>query len=277
MPCLNEVKTLGGCIADAQRFLENNSIPGEIIVADNGSLDGSKALAIKHGAKLVHVKEKGHGHALHAGIMAASGYYVIMGDSDASYDFLNLKGFMEKFEAGCEMVIGNRYQGGIEKKAMPFAHRYLGNPVLSLLNRLLFGNSIGDVHGGLRGFKKSAYEKLNIQSRDMAFCTEMIARASIKGVKLDETPIVLRPDGRDRKPHLRTWKDGWSCLQCSLSLWIQRKEISVEQKEKEVFYGRKNDMQPVHPAHGVVPKEEFLDKNGLTRQILPRPLGVRNE
>lgn len=235
MPCLNEVKTLGSCIHDARYFLESHNISGEIIIADNGSTDGSIDLAEKLDVTVIHVKEKGHGHALHAGISAAMGEYVIMGDSDASYDFRNLDGYIKHFKDGKEMVIGNRFKGGIQKEAMPWIHQYIGNPFLSWLNRLLFKNCIGDVHGGLRGFKKSAYEQLQIEARDMAFCTEMITRASIKGIPLDETPIVLRPDGRDRKPHLRTWRDGWSCLTRSFALWRNRKNIAQEKiDEKKV-------------------------------------------
>lgn len=225
MPCLNEVNTLGSCIADARQFIRRHGIAGEIIITDNGSTDGSVALAKKEGVQVVHVKEKGHGYALHAGIMAASGQYVIMGDSDASYDFQRLEGFIEAFALGKEMVIGNRYKGDIQQGAMPWIHQYFGNPFLSWLNRLLFKNTLGDVHGRLRGFKKSTYLSLNIQSRDMVFCTEMIALASLRGVNLDETPIVLRPDGRNRKPHLRTWKDGGACLVRSLDLWLNRKRI----------------------------------------------------
>jgi glycosyltransferase involved in cell wall biosynthesis len=228
MPCLNEAKTLETCILKAKYYLSKNNILGEIIIADNGSTDGSIEIAKRNNTRLIAIQEKGHGYALSAGISAAYGKYVIIGDSDDSYDFKELSGFIEKFNADYELVIGNRFIGSIEKGAMPFLHRYFGTPLLSLLNRILFSNKIGDVHGGLRGFKKSSFEKLNIQSRDMVFCTEMIARASIKEMRLTEIPITLYRDGRNRKPHLKTWKDGWACLKYSLLLWTNKKTIVNE-------------------------------------------------
>ena len=212
MPCLNEAETVEVCISKAQSFLESNNITGEIIIADNGSTDGSQALAEKVGARVVHISEKGYGSALIGGIAAAEGEYIIMGDADDSYDFYRLSGFIEKLRDGYELVMGNRFQGGIEPGAMPFLHQYLGNPVLSALGRLFFKSPVGDFHCGLRGFSKNAIQSLNLRTTGMEFASEMIVKSTLFGLKTTEIPTVLSPAGRSRPPHLRTWQDGWRHL-----------------------------------------------------------------
>ncbi len=193
-------------------FLKSHQIEGEVLIADNGSSDGSQEIAEKLGAKVIHVKEKGYGAALSGGIKAAQGRYVIMGDSDDSYDFSNLMPFIEKLREGHDLVLGNRFRGGIQKGAMPFLHRYLGNPVLSRIGKIFFGSPVGDFHCGLRGFSKSAIESLNLVTRGMEFASEMIVKATLNDLKITEVPTTLSPDGRSRPPHLRTWRDGWRHL-----------------------------------------------------------------
>ncbi len=212
MPCLNEAETLATCIAKARNFLSAKGIEGEIIVADNGSTDNSVEVAKQEGARVVHVAERGYGSALMGGIQAARGEWVIMGDADDSYDFAALSPFVDALEAGYEIVMGNRFQGGIRPRAMPPLHRYLGNPVLSWLGRLFFNNKVGDFHCGLRGFRREAIMSLNLQTTGMEFASEMVVKASLKGLKITEVPTVLYPDGRNRPPHLRTWSDGWRHL-----------------------------------------------------------------
>ncbi|NBX69378.1 MAG: glycosyltransferase family 2 protein [Proteobacteria bacterium] len=212
MPCLNEAETLAACIHKAMSFLKSHQIEGEVLIADNGSSDGSQEIAEKLGAKVIHVKEKGYGAALSGGIKAAQGRYVIMGDSDDSYDFSNLMPFIEKLREGHDLVLGNRFRGGIQKGAMPFLHRYLGNPVLSRIGKIFFGSPVGDFHCGLRGFSKSAIESLNLVTRGMEFASEMIVKATLNDLKITEVPTILSPDGRSRPPHLRTWRDGWRHL-----------------------------------------------------------------
>src|SRR5688572_27404439 len=212
MPCLNEAETLAVCIDKAQRFLKANDIAGEIIVADNGSMDGSQDIAIRAGARVVHIHPKGYGSALMGGIEAAQGEYVIIGDADDSYDFSNLHDFVNTLDEGYDLVMGNRFKGGIMRDAMPFLHRYLGNPVLSGVARLFFKSDIGDFHCGLRGFRKDALLTLNLQTTGMEFASEMIVKATLKKLKITEVPTVLHPDGRTRPPHLRTWTDGWRHL-----------------------------------------------------------------
>jgi glycosyltransferase involved in cell wall biosynthesis len=212
MPCLNEAKTIGGCIAKAKGFLERERISGEVLIADNGSTDGSIAIAGEAGARVVAIAERGYGAALIGGIEAARGEYVIMGDADASYDFENLEGFVERLRAGDDLVVGNRFQGGISQGAMPALHRYLGNPVLSLFGRMFFKIPVGDFHCGLRGFRRDTIQALDLQTAGMEFASEMVVRSGLEKLRISEVPTTLRPDGRGRAPHLRTWRDGWRHL-----------------------------------------------------------------
>ncbi|MFN0089224.1 MAG: glycosyltransferase family 2 protein [Acidimicrobiales bacterium] len=212
MPCLNEAETLATCIRKAQAFLARSGVGGEVLVADNGSTDGSQDLALAEGARVVQVPEKGYGAALSGGIRAARGRYVIMADADDSYDFLNLEPFVAELRAGADLVMGNRFAGGISPGAMPSLHRYLGNPVLSFVGRILFRAPVGDFHCGLRGFRRSSVEQLALQTTGMEFASEMVVKASLFGQKVVEVPATLSPDGRSRAPHLRSWRDGWRHL-----------------------------------------------------------------
>jgi len=212
MPCLNEAETLETCIHKAGDFLQKSGMRGEIIIADNGSTDGSIELATKANVRVVHVTDKGYGSALLGGIQAARGEFIIMGDADDSYNFSALGPFVEALESGYDLVMGNRFKGGIRPGAMPFLHRYLGNPVLSWLARLFFKSDIGDFHCGLRGFRRNAILALNLQTTGMEFASEMIVKATLHGLKIKEVPTILYPDGRTRPPHLRTWSDGWRHL-----------------------------------------------------------------
>jgi hypothetical protein len=208
MPCLNEVRTLESCIGKAQGFLERHGVSGEVIVADNGSTDGSLALAERLGARVVPVARRGYGAALRAGFEAARGRYVVMGDSDDSYDFSALAPFLERLRAGDDLVVGNRFRGGIAPGAMPFLHRHLGNPLLSLFARVVFGVPVGDVYCGLRGLSRAAFERLDMQSSGMEFALEMLVKAKLLGMRISEVPTTLSPDRRGRPPHLSTWRDG---------------------------------------------------------------------
>ncbi|MEH6765992.1 MAG: glycosyltransferase [Aequorivita antarctica] len=212
MPCLNEAETLGVCIEKAQLFFECENIKGEVIIADNGSTDGSQQIARDLKATVVNVPQKGYGSALRGGIEAANGKFVIMGDADDSYDFNNLMPYVSKLREGNDLVMGNRFKGGIKKGAMPFLHKYLGNPVLSFIGRLFFKSKIGDFHCGLRGFSKDAYYRMELKTTGMEFASEMIVKASLKNLKIVEVPTILSPDGRTRPPHLNTWRDGWRHL-----------------------------------------------------------------
>ncbi len=212
LPCLNEAETVGTCIEKAHRSLIENKIVGEIIVADNGSTDGSQAIAAHSGARVISVDSKGYGSALLGGITYARGKYIIMGDADDSYDFTNLAPFIEKLRAGYELVIGNRFKGGIKAGAMPPLHKYLGNPVLTGIGRLLFRSPCGDFHCGLRGFRKDAIMQLNLRTTGMEFASEMVVKATLHDLKIAEVPTMLSPDGRTRPPHLRSWRDGWRHL-----------------------------------------------------------------
>lgn len=210
MPCLNEAETLAICIDKAQRFLKDNNISGEVLVSDNGSADGSREIACSHGARVVDAPVRGYGAALAAGIQEALGKYVIMGDSDDSYDFLNLMPFLLKLREGYDLVMGNRFAGGIAKGAMPFLHRYLGNPVLSFIGRVFFKSSrCGDFHCGLRGFNRNAVMRLDLRTAGMEFASEMVVKAALMKLKITEVPVMLACDGRHRASHLRTWRDGW--------------------------------------------------------------------
>jgi glycosyltransferase involved in cell wall biosynthesis len=212
MPCLNEAETLAICIDKARRFLAGSGVAGEVLIADNGSTDGSQAIAAAHGARVVQVAERGYGSALISGIRAARGRYVIMGDSDDSYDFSALHPFIEKLRDGVPLVMGNRFRGGIMPGAMPPLHRYFGNPVLTGLGKLFFSSPVGDFHCGLRGFDRAAILALDLQSRGMEFASEMVVKATLGGLAIAEVPTVLHPDGRSRPPHLRSWRDGWRHL-----------------------------------------------------------------
>ena len=212
MPCLNEAETLATCIEKARHFLYEHHIAGEVVVADNGSTDGSQEIAVRLGARVVPVQERGYGNALMGGIAAAYGQFVIMGDADDSYDFAALLPFIEKLREGHDLVMGNRFAGGITPGAMPFLHRYLGNPVLSWLGRKFFSSPCGDFYCGLRGFRKDAFLKMGLRTTGMEFATEMVVKASLLGMRMTEVPTTLSPDGRTRPPHLRTWRDGWRGL-----------------------------------------------------------------
>jgi hypothetical protein len=212
MPCLNEAETLAVCIDKARGFLARSGIVGEVLIADNGSTDGSQLIAEDHGARVVAIPERGYGAALIGGINAARGRFVIMGDADDSYDFENLDLMVERLRGGDELVMGNRFKGGIKKGAMPFLHKYLGNPVLSFLGRLLFRIPVGDFHCGLRGFSREAMVKLRLKSTGMEFASEMVVKSALHKVQMAEVPTILSPDGRSRPPHLRTWRDGWRHL-----------------------------------------------------------------
>ena len=212
MPCLNEAETIEICVRKARGFLERSGVIGEVLIADNGSTDGSQAMAEALGARVVAIPEKGYGAALIGGIAAARGRYVIMGDADDSYDFENLEGMVEGLRAGADLVMGNRFKGGISPGAMPPLHRYLGNPVLSFLGRLFYSIPVGDFHCGLRGFSRQAILDLRLQSTGMEFASEMVVKASLNHLNIVETPTTLKPDGRSRPPHLRSWRDGWRHL-----------------------------------------------------------------
>jgi hypothetical protein len=218
MPCLNEERTVAACIKKAQSWLAHAGISGEIVIADNGSTDGSREIAQALGARVVSVAAKGYGNALRAGIAAARGTYIIMGDADDSYDFLGLDAFLRRLDEGCDLVIGNRFAGGIKPGAMPFLHRYLGNPVLSFLGRRLFGIPLGDFNCGLRAFRRDAILSLGLTAPGMEFALEMIVRAALRGFSIAEVPTTLSPDGRDRPPHLRSFRDGWRSLRFYLLL-----------------------------------------------------------
>jgi len=212
MPCLNESLTLGVCIRKAREAIDRLRVNGEVIVADNGSTDGSQEIAAQMGARVVPIQTRGYGSALRGGIAAARGRFVVMGDSDDSYDFTQLGDFIAKLEDGYDLVMGNRFLGGIRPGAMPFLHQFLGNPVLSWLGRLFFGCPVGDFQCGLRAFRKDAIDRLELQTTGMEFSTEMVVKATLFKLRIAEIPTMLSPDGRDRPPHLRTWRDGWRYL-----------------------------------------------------------------
>src|SRR5215472_538049 len=216
MPCLDEAETLGSCIRKAQLFLRGHAIAGEVVIGDNGSRDGSPEIAEKLGARVVHVAERGYGSALRGAIGAARGRYVIMGDSDDSYDFSSLEDFVTRLRSGCDLVMGNRFRGEVRPNAMPRLHRWLGNPVLSGLGQLFFHSPVGDFHCGLRRFSKAAFVAMDLGTTGMEFASEMVIKATLLGLRVEEVPIVLRPDGRSHPPHLRSWRDGWRHLRFML-------------------------------------------------------------
>lgn len=216
MPCLNEAETLAKCIEKAQRAFREGDINGEVVIADNGSTDGSQLIAEGLGARVVPVPAKGYGHALRAGIIAARGRYVIVGDSDDSYDFSKITPFVAKLREGYDLVMGNRFKGGIMPGAMPWKHKWIGNPVLSSIGRLFFQCPVGDFHCGLRGFSKEAYDLMQLQTTGMEFASEMVIKSTLLQLRIAEVPIILHKDGRSRPPHLRSWRDGWRHLRFML-------------------------------------------------------------
>ena len=218
MPCLNEAETLATCVGKARAYLERSGVSGEVLVADNGSSDGSVEIAERAGARVIREQRKGYGSALRAGIAAARGRYVIMGDADNSYDFSALDPFVAALREGADLVMGNRFKGGIAPRAMPPLHRYLGNPVLSGIGRLFFLSPIGDFHCGLRGFRTEAMRALGLATDGMEFASEMVVRATVDGLRIAEVPATLSPDGRSRPPHLRSFRDGWRHLRFLLLL-----------------------------------------------------------
>ncbi len=212
MPCLNEAETVEVCVRKAKGWLEESKVNGEVVVADNGSTDGSQAAALRANARVVHVEAKGYGSALMGGISAALGKYVIMGDADDSYDLGNLGAFLDKLRAGYHLVMGDRFAGGIGAGAMPALHKYVGNPVLTGIGRLLFRSPCRDFHCGLRGFDRDAILKLDLRTTGMEFASEMVVKATLRGLRITDVPTRLSPAGRTRPPHLRTWRDGWRHL-----------------------------------------------------------------
>ena len=234
MPCLDEAETLAVCIRKASGFMESHGIIGEICIADNGSTDGSVEIAKRCGARVVNVSEKGYGNALRGGIKASRGTYIIMGDADDSYDFSNLMPFVDELRKGADLVMGNRFKGGIAPGAMPWLHRHVGNPALSFLGQVFFKSPCGDFHCGLRGFRKDSIERLNLAASGMEFASEMIARASLEKLKMVEVPTTLDPDGRSRPPHLRSWRDGWRHLRLTCAeagrggsrVWNRGKDVT---------------------------------------------------
>ena len=218
MPCLNEARTVGRCVDKALSALEDLGIQGEVVVADNGSIDESREIARAHGARVVHVARRGYGSALQEGIAAADGRYVIMGDADDSYDFSHLEPFIQRLRGGDDLVMGNRFRGGIRPGAMPWLHRRVGNPILTGILNLFFHSPIRDAHCGLRAFRKDSYRRLNLATTGMEFASEMVVKACLNRQKISEVPVVLYPDGRDRPPHLRSFRDGWRHLRFLLLL-----------------------------------------------------------
>ena len=212
MPCLNEEITIGICINKAMRFLKDNGIKGEVLIADNGSSDDSVEIARSLGARVVYEEKKGYGSALIKGTNEARGKYIIMGDADDSYDFENLMPFVEQLRNGYDLVMGNRFSGGIEDGAMPWSHRYIGNPVLSFIGRIFFNSKIKDFHCGLRGYNRQSILNLNLQTTGMEYASEMVVKAELNDLRITEVPTTLKKDGRDRPPHLRSFRDGWRHL-----------------------------------------------------------------
>lgn len=216
LPCLNEARTITGCVREAMDALAASGIAGEVVVADNGSTDGSQDLATQAGARVVPITAKGYGNALRGGIAAARGRFILMGDADGSYDFSHLPRFVERLRAGADLVMGNRFRGGIQPGAMPWKNRHIGNPILSFVGRLFFRTGIGDFHCGLRAFTTDAYRRMDLRTTGMELASEIVIKSVLFGLRVEEVPTVLRKDGRDRPPHLRPWRDGWRHLRFML-------------------------------------------------------------
>jgi len=212
MPCLNEVETLAFCVRQAAAAIAASGVRGEVVVADNGSTDGSQEIARAEGARVVDVPTRGYGAALIAGIEAARGKYVMMADADASYHFEHLPRFLPRLDEGYDLVMGNRFAGAIERGAMPPLHKYIGNPILSAVGRIFFSIPVRDFHCGLRAFRRDAILALNLRTTGMEFASEMVVKSSLAGLRMTEVPTTLSPDGRSRPPHLRSWRDGWRHL-----------------------------------------------------------------
>jgi glycosyltransferase involved in cell wall biosynthesis len=216
MPCLNEAETLASCIRKAQAVIEEHCLSAEIVIADNGSTDGSDSIARDLGVRVVSVEQKGYGNAVRAGVRAAHGTFIVVADTDGSHDLTTIYPFVEKLRAGYDLVMGNRFKGGIEPGSMPWLHRWIGNPILTRLGKLFFGSPVGDFHCGLRGFTKKAYYRLDLYTTGFEFCTEMVIRASLNRLRIAELPTVQYKAGRSRPPHLHTWRDGWLNLRFML-------------------------------------------------------------
>ena len=212
MPCLDEAETLAGCIEAAKRCIERNRLSGEIVVADNGSTDDSREIARRMGARVVDAPVRGYGAAIMAGFEAARGRYLVVGDADQSYDFEEAFPMIERLRDGADVCMGSRFEGHIEPGAMPWLHRWVGNPALSLIGRVLFRSKISDFHCGLRALTKETFDRLRLRTTGMEFASELVVKATTLGCRIDEVPITLRPDGRSRRPHLRSFRDGWRHL-----------------------------------------------------------------
>ncbi|HZE97471.1 MAG TPA: glycosyltransferase family 2 protein [Planctomycetota bacterium] len=223
MPCLNEAETIERCIVKARNAFRAHGISGEVVIGDNGSTDGSQDIARRLGAQVIPVRTRGYGSALRGAIHAARGRYVIMGDSDDSYDFSAIEPFVARLREGFDLVMGNRFKGGVLPGAMPWKHRWIGNPVLTGIGRLFFGSASGDFHCGLRGFSKEAYRRMDLRTTGMEFASEMVIKSTLAGLRVSEVPVILHKDGRSRPPHLRSWRDGWRHLRFMLlfsPLWL---------------------------------------------------------
>lgn len=222
MPCLNEMRTVASCIGAAEVGFDQLDMPAEIIVADNDSTDRSVAVAAAAGARVITVHERGYGNAIMGGIIAARSEHIIIGDADGSYDFTDVGAFVDKLRDGYDLVVGNRFAGGISQGAMPLLHRYIGNPLLSGIGRLIFGSPCRDFHCGLRAFRKPSIMRLGLCAPGMEFASEMVIKATLQRLRITEVPTVLLPDAPGRKPHLRPWRDGWRHLSLMLSYGRQR-------------------------------------------------------
>jgi hypothetical protein len=218
LPCLNEAETIEPCVAAAVKCLHDNSINGEVLVGDNGSTDGSQEMARRAGARVVDIPRRGYGAALMGAVEASRGRFIVMADADMSYDFAASVDFLKKLREGNDLVMGNRFKGGIMPGAMPFKNRWLGNPVLTGIGRIIYSSPISDFHSGMRGFSRSAYDAMNLRTTGMEFASEMVVKATVMKMRMAEVPIVLHPDGRSRPPHLKPWSDGWRHLRFLLLL-----------------------------------------------------------